>query len=500
VLGLVDGVVYIDQLGKIAIKAFDPNEQPVATLTTEDFDEFSIRRVSEDQLPNDFKATYVDQDQEFTQRTVVTQNQALINKVNNKNTQSIDLTGFKDLVTASKRLTEIMKNSTYPAAEIDFSTPNLAQSLRVPGEILQITNTDLGIENASFRITGVDNANVDKNDVKIRATQVVETLFDDTFFVVGGTQQRRPDLSLQAFDHVRAFELPYNKQTGYDPAFLMLVSRKLQIETGYAVLFSQQPSQDYVFFNNFVNFSQRGTLVQEYPVTRQIDEEVGIIYETDSFDPEFTPISGQQLFQLARFAVVGNEIIAFRDIQPLGNNQYKLIGNIRGVLNTPRESHAANSEIWLTNLGDNILQGIEMQEFYLKLLPRFRGEVFPPDTVAPIQVNTTNKAKQPRNPARIEAVRNSNIVAIQIFPNSPDIDGNGQGIPANVAPGAPPYPFTGDFIYEYNAMSEVINSDSHEIDLPGQFDLTIKSRRFGLLSQGLTLQIGSQDGTYITNN
>lgn len=500
VLSFIDGTVFIDQQGKISIKAFDPNESAVATLTTEDFDDFSIRRVSEDQLPNDFKATYIDEEQEFTQRTVVTQNQALINKVANIKNKSIDFTGFKSLETASKRLIELMKVSTYPAAEIDFTTASLAQSVRVPGEIIEVSNTDLGITNASFRITAIDNANINKNNVRIKATQVVETLFDDNFFVVGGTQQQRPDLSLQAFENIRVFELPYNKQTEFEPAFLLLVQRRLQIETGYSLLFSSESDQDFTFFNNFSNFSLRGTLTQEYPLTKSIDETVSIFFECTLFDPEFTPISEKQLYQLTRFAIIGNEIIAFRDIEALGENQYKLTGNIRGVLGTAPSVHNAESEVWLTNIGDNVLQGINLEEFYLKMLPIFQSTVFPPDTVTAVEVNTTNKAKQPRNPARLEATRTGSTVNIQIYPNSPDIDGNGQGIPANSAPGIAPYPFTGDFIFEYNSTQEIINSDQHVVTLAGDFDLTVKSRRFGLESTGLTLAIGSVNDKYKTTN
>src|SRR3990172_1157808 len=137
VLAQVEGSVFLTTEGKYGIKAFDPNEAPVEILNADDYFEFSMRRVAYTQLPNDFRGNFIDQDQDYSQRTVVSQNQAVIELTGNRITQSLDLSAFRDLNTASKRIFEIMKQLSYPDLEIDVRT-HLGFSELVPGDVIEI--------------------------------------------------------------------------------------------------------------------------------------------------------------------------------------------------------------------------------------------------------------------------------------------------------------------------------------------------------------------------
>lgn len=496
VLSQVEGSVFLTTEGKYGIKAFDPNEAPVEILNDDDYFEFSMRRVAYTQLPNDFRGNFIDQDQDYSQRTVVSQNQAVIELTGNRVTQSLDLAAFRDLNTASKRIFEIMKQLSYPDLEIDVRT-HLGFSELVPGDVIEINNSDFGITSAEFRVVSIDQSAIESNEVRFKARQVIENLFDDNFLVAGGTEQVPPDTDLDPFTNIRIFELPYNNITGFNPAFLILVARPNLIETGFEVLFSLSPTADFVSRGILTTFSQKGTLSAAYPVNEAIDDATGILYDPVDFDPEFSPISRANLFSEFRVAVIDNEMIAFQDVQAEGPVNYRLKGCIRGIALTPVESHSSGAAIFICNVANNILQSAEASTFYLKLIPRFGNKSLDPSLVSSIQVTVANKAKKPRNPSRLKATRSGSNITLEIWPNSPDVAGAGQGIAENVTDTAPhPFPHTGDFEVSYLSTKTYIQDTTTTIVQAGAVAITVKSRRFGLLSDGLNVNVGAGDGVY----
>jgi hypothetical protein len=502
VLQFVDGIVFIDHDGQYSIRAFNPLDTATETFNDDNYYEFTLRRTDYSQIPNDFKASYTDAAQDYTRRTIVTQNPAVMFLTGNRKTESIDLSAFRDISTASKRLFEIMKTLSYPTLEISFKTDLFGSNL-LPGEVIEINNSDFSIVSAEFRVLHIDHAEIEKNEVKVKGKQMSETLFDDNFFIAGGTDWTLPDFTLEELTNVRIFELPFmslNGPTGFEPAFLILAPRKAGFETGYTVLYSQQPTTNFENIGFFTTFCQTGTLDETYPVTHTIDESQGILYTPQLFDPEFDPISENQLFTTLRAAIIEDEIIAFQDIAP-ESSSYRLTKCIRGVLNTPISSHSIGTRIHIVTFQNNIIRSIEAQTFYLKILPHFQRNVIDASSVTAISHTLTSEAKQPRNPGQLVATRTGSNIQLEIFPNSPDIPGAGDGSPDIGSDTAPhPFPFSGDFQIEYDATTLFLFNTITNFTRAGAFTVTVKSRRFGFISDGLALSVGAGDGVYkITN-
>ncbi len=496
VFSQVDGVFFVDQDGKYSIKAFDPAETPEETMVDDDFKEFSMRRPAETQLPNDFKFTFIDENQEFSKRVIPRSNQGLIFKINERIPRSVDLTGFRAIDAATQRAIDITEEATFPAAEYNIVTSHLGFSTLNPGALVDITNEQLGISSHKARVLEIDLPNLDSNSNRIKLRQVTEDIPPGFSIADSGSSQTVLDLSLEAMTNIRVFELPYNKFTGFEPSYLMLCRRQKGFEDGFECQFSQQASSDYISKGIFTQFSQHGTLDEAYPVTTAIDTDQGILYTPTDNDPVFNSISDDELFLRARFAIIGNEMIAFEDIAPEGGG-FRLSRCIRGALGTPIESHSTSAEIWLVDVGDNILRDIAVNSFFVKLRPLFQGNSIDLSLVTEIAVTGTNKAKKPRRPGRVTVSRFGSNLTTTIYPNTPDIDGYGQGLPSDVIPPLQPYPFEGEFLMDDGTGETVWLVSQKNFMKSGAFTLTIKHRRFGLVSDAITVNVGASDGLYI---
>lgn len=496
ITGALDASLVVNTEGQYVLKIKDPDADPEDTISDDDYSDFKAKRVTYAQVPNDFKATFKDKEQDYTVRTVVAQNQAALLLNENLVTESIDLNFFSTAEIASKRLTEIMKNTSYPALEIDVST-HLGFSHLLPGAKIRVINTKLGILSADFWITEISKKDLDKNEFSFKARQATETLFDDVFQTQGGSLAEPQSLDLEEFDNVKFFELPYTSQYGFNPALLCLVNREKGFETSFKLQISQEEDSGYQDVGVFSSFSQAGFLAEEYPITRNIDSEQGILYTPVRRDPRFNTISEAELFTMPRYAIIGNEILAFQTVTNEGSD-IRLTNVIRGLFNTPREVHIVGKQIFLVNLGGNVLQGIPFSTFYAKAIPQFQSQVFDPSEVTPILVTITNKAKKPRAPGYVKVTRAGSSITAEIWPNTPDIAGFGSGIPSIIStPSAPPYPFYGDFLVDYETGSVVLTTTSiANFTKSGAFTLTVNSRRFSLSSDDYVVEVGADDGEY----
>jgi len=100
ILNALDAAIAENSAGKIVLKIRDPLSSVVDTLTDDDYLDFKPKRVTYDQIPNDFKATFRDEDQDYTTREIGDQNQAALYLSGNTVTESIDLKIFRNCATS----------------------------------------------------------------------------------------------------------------------------------------------------------------------------------------------------------------------------------------------------------------------------------------------------------------------------------------------------------------------------------------------------------------
>jgi len=287
VLSYVDGVLYVDDADKFVLKAFDPLESSEETINTEDFLDFKLSRRGWNDTYNDFKGNYVDEDEDYSKRTLMAYNPANIRMTGDKRQRVVDLTAFRDKTTASKRLWDVMRWLSYPEAQIEFATTLKFHNLQ-PGSVVEINHTDYDIVSGEFRILTKDVSEIDSNKLKFKATQMVETLFDDHFAEGGGTDWDPLDITPDPLVYQKIFEMPYTSQLGHSPAYLVLAARVNSFETGYLVVFSPD-NTDYQGYGRMDRWSQRGTLDETYVgTTDEIDDDIGILYTPRRFTKKST--------------------------------------------------------------------------------------------------------------------------------------------------------------------------------------------------------------------
>lgn len=493
----VDGAVSFTAENKIYLKAFRDTDVASEVITTEKFREFQFTRRSWEDVFSDFRSNFIDEDQDYTERTIRVRNGAVARLIGYRKQKTIDLTAFNNLTTASDRTWELMKKLSYPEAQVTCKLGMEYSEVKV-GDIIEISHTDYGLVDVDFRVWEVDASQIDSNEITFRLVQNLEGLFDDNFQMGGGSQWVTPSYDPLILAYQDWFELPYNNLTGEAPAFLLLAARK-GVEDGFQLLWSTTGS-DFTVQNIYSSFSQRGTLNQTYPLTIAIDDgDEGIVFTPYRNDPAFETNSRTNLFAAMRFALINKqELVAFQNIEPIDATRWRLTGIIRGVMNTSVVSHASGQVIWLTSIANNILTGLAVNDFYIKLLPKFGGKIIDAGSASQMHIVGITKASIPWPVSRIEVVKVGSTNTTKIWPTSSLF--NGAGIePGTVQVDQWPPAFVGDIQWYTNYDSTIQTEPLAEFTITraGAFTVYVRHRRSGKFSEWKSLAVGASDNTYI---
>ena len=498
VLGYVDMTTFRDNLGRIGVRALSENDTFSESITKEDITKFSMSRPTWSQVPNEFVATFTSESDNFKTATVKTINPAAAMLAGSIISSTRDLKAYRDASTASKRITEIMKRESYPQAQFKIETSE-KYSLMLPGDILRLSHDDYNIVSTDIRLTQVDISELETNKVNLQGVQHSESLFDDVFKIAGGGEFStiKQDFTLVEAPFVKIFELPYLNE--FSDKYLMLVERSGFFETGYLVQTSPTISGDYTTTLESTTFSLRGTLNAAYNGDgTAIDDTVGFEITFTKFDPEFDSIDrAEQLFTEQRFAIIGDEIMSFATVTITSPTSLRLDGIVRGVFNTPIQSHSVSAEVWLTTFEDNILNNLAFSDFFVKVLPQFINDTLSPGLATAINVTSTGKVLEPREVSLIKATKTGGNVLVELFPNVVGIPGAGD---LNVAEPYGDRPFNiGGATFEIsgNFTTQTIAADSVTVT-PGAFPeiITVKTIQNNRVTTGITVNVGTLDGVY----
>jgi hypothetical protein len=256
---------------------------------------------------------------------------------------------------------------------------------------------------------------------------------------------------------------------------------------------------NYVNQGSFSTFSQRGTLDVTYNPAGAIaiDDEVGILYTPYRDDPEFQTLDRDEFFSVSRFALMGNELVGFQTITPEGVNSFRLGGIIRGVMNTVPASHSAGSEIWICSLGNNVFTGAGVDDFFVKMLPKFGSNVLDPGLAAAIHVVGTAKARTPWDPSRIQVVKTGSSNVVSVWPTSQLFAGGGVESGQIQVDQWPPA-MVGELEYYLSVATTIVVETNFEfvVTRAGGFTLYVRQRRSGKTSAWKSVVVGAGDGTY----
>jgi hypothetical protein len=500
----VDGTLRQDSQGRFELKAYkDTDTYDVEITEKEDFKKFTFTRRTWDDVYTDFRANFTDNTQAYTQRTVRVRNTAVQEIIGYPRQITIDLSAYTYLASASARLWEMMKRLSYPEARISCTVSLKYASYRV-GDVVRINHEDYGIEDADFRITKIQLGKAESNEINWELTQMIEGIFDSNFVTSGGSEWSLPDYTpVAGYDH-DVYELPYTTTYGREPAYLCLIARK-GVETGFEVQWSATGT-DYKSKGRFTSFSQHGSLDEEYPATTySIDDETGILYTPDKDDPTFLDLARGDLFTTQRVAILGNpqlstaELVTFQTVSPEGGgSQYRLGGVIRGLLNTPISTHSIGTEIWVTNVNNNVITGIANSSFYIKMMPYFGTEQLDASSAPAVTVTYQKKGETPWPINAVKVTRSGSTCSVEVVLTAQH-NVKGAGIYAaesqNLATN-----YETSFQYWNNIATSPVSESGRDWNYTqaSAHTLSVRHYRDGNFSDTIQVTVGAGDGEYLS--
>jgi len=503
VLSYVGGAYGRTNDDKHYVKAFDPNDSSVATLNKEDFIDFNITRRNWYDTYNDYKATFLDRTKDYTERTIGATNVANQRLQGRSKPMSIDLKGFIDITAASKRLWEIMKTESYPYATLDFRT-NMSFFEVLVGQVITINHSEYGISSKRYRIISKEVSDSKTNELRFNAIQMVEDIIDDNYIEGGDPLWTRPVVEPEALVKQQLFELPYHPDYGHARAYLCLCARENSFETGWRT-FVSTTGTDYQNYGVFQGWSQNGTLDETYvATTNEIDDDIGILYTPYRDDPFVDSIGRADLFALERYAIIGDEIMKFQTVTPVGSNSYRLTGVVRGLFNTDIVQHNSGATIWLTYpRPGNILTGVGADDFYVKFAPFYGDNIIDLSDASAIHFTSASiedKASTPWPPCAIKATRSGSSVSLEWWPTNQDNPGAGI-VAASSQTTTVPMLYDQDF-EAYNSIDgigavAVVDGTTDNYNTASGFTYYVRARWNGRVSDWVSVVVGTGDGDYI---
>ncbi len=507
ICNLCNCILKYNENGQIELVIFD-NLQESKAIIEDEFISFELSKPSINELPNDFKANFVDRDTN-TVKTIHLENLALKEASGKVNSVTYDLTMINNEETALKILSNIIKKESYPKMTLRMKLPLKYSFLNI-GDIVYIKNSELGLE-GEFRILGITEEIYKEQSVELTLLQNSEIEIDNINENIIGNSSTRDssqiNINLVPFQNIKIFELDYTNIYKDTPAFLILVSREIGIETGFAVYYSFTGS-DYKLYGIFDTFSSVGELTKDYPnSTYEIDDVVGIQFKLyNDFDFHYDNISRTDLFTTRRFAIIGNELLTFQNINPVGDTDYLFTGVVRGLNWSAKESHNIGDKIFISEFDNNVLSGSNFSTpFYLKIVPVFGNKTLSLEDVEPIYVEPTMKARRPITPEKVIATRdNSNPanVNVDVFVVSKTSGiGAGKNNP-DTTTDQYPFEYEGIIVAQINDEPEMyFDSPNFTIEnRPEAFTLKIKTRWNGFDSNVITVNVpnsGNNSGNTI---
>lgn len=506
VLSFVGGIFFLDNDNLYGIKSLDPNEGHTHTIAetidgNSDCISVKIQTKTWSDTFNIFNGNFQSKDLNETKRVVTVKNSASIALLGRKLPKNVDLSGFRDQDSATKRLTEIMKNESYPSSSIEIEVFLDFLDVQV-GNIIKFSSETYGVTESYFRIIHKDITNIDENKITLIGEQVVEKLNSSSFTTPSvAAIWVKPNHIPLALSHIDLMELPRNPVTKNDTVLLILASKRTGLEEGFA-LYGSSTGTDYTLLKYFTSYSQKGILTEAYPsTTNQIDDWTGILYTPYNEDPSFFSVSRTDLFSglYFRLAFIGTEILGFQYYIYEGATDVRLKGVVRGLFNTAIGAHAIGTAIWISDLVDcSLVIPSSINTMYYKISPVVLGQNVPLANITAKVITYTRIAKIPWNVNKIKATRVGDNVTITWYPVDYGNNGAGTVNESTNAPNPMIINSTLSFVYylSYDSTNIYVTSTSCVISRAGNFNFYIATREGAYLSTFKYVYVGSTDGDY----
>ena len=207
---------------------------------------------------------------------------------------------------------------------------------------------------------------------------------------------------VQALGYEKLIEAPWGFKETSTPQIVFLAARGDLVSNGFN-LWKQRSDLSYRDIGAFDNFAQRGQVVSEYPAdTLLIDDYLGIEVQFDSLDNDLDEITFLEAQQNRLLIFVGNEILSAWEPQLIAAGRYRLWA-IRARYDTRRETHPANTEVWVALRDDLAMRSDDMSPPVktFKLQPFLLQSEFDLALADPISITLQKRGYRPLAPLNL---------------------------------------------------------------------------------------------------
>lgn len=303
--------------------------------------------------------------------------------------------------------------ASYPFAMLQLVANRKAFKLEV-GDCFKYTYLKHGINEAVFRVLQKEEQELESENIVINAIEdfyFISRVIDEYTIPTDNTIPR-PDYTLIPFIKQMAMEIPYAMTDNIDPEILLIASRESQYDLGFDAYISLDNGVSYsTLSDNVGNLVPFGQVVDfAYPKTYMIDDtEIGFIVEfRNEADAALVQTTTwvNTIAGVEHIALLGNEIIFFKNIEPVSGLKYRITNIIRGRMDTVKVDHAIGTNFYMLSRDlmflshEEIVVGINRD---FKLVPynaRKRGDI---SLATPIDFDIVGRWRTPYIPGNFNA-------------------------------------------------------------------------------------------------
>lgn len=322
------------------------------------------------------------------------------------NSKTVRLGLFSSEKPASWMARRIQKNESYPCAKMDV-TVNRDLIRCQPGDMVGVYYIwpSGALINAYMRVMAVKEDGPDSEDIVLSLSEDPDVMGYDMDRPVGMDPYYNEGATLNPFVYQRAIEAPYII-SGADVQIVTLATRVSGNEQGYNIYYSSD-GVNYSLQGNSKFFNPSGTLVLNLPITDDIDWN-GFQVDMEPRDIAYiSSVNEVDIYGYTNMAVIGDEILTFRDFTPITATRYQLNQVTRGRFGTLQAEHAAGARMYFLGNGRMGVLNIDAlsagSTAYIKLQPYdARGSILVSQATA-MTVNLTGEALAPYAPVNLEA-------------------------------------------------------------------------------------------------
>lgn len=405
ILRHVDGVMYSDPVTGLIDFALARADYVVADLPLygpSEISEVTPSRISWDETKNTIKAQYLDQAQNYTERSVQAQDLANITARNGTiDAESIQFLGFTNSTNAAFAASRALKTLSYPLAKISVKMNRKGWKLR-PGSVFRLTWPPYNIEDVVVRVIAADYGDSMSSQLAFDVVEDIFAVASNIYTVPAPSGWVNPSGPPIAVAAQYAFEAPYQVVMQEQRYAIIAAARSGGTDLGFNVYHDPAGGASYVESTTENGFTPTATLKNAYAASTAAVDATGFIVQgtidvrqLENADTASWLAGGSLL--LVKSAA-GEELMAWQTVADLGGGEYQIGNVIRGVYDTVPLAHDAGSRVWFVTDG----LALTSEEPYSangtvtgKVLPYNPRGVLPIASAAQFSVALAERAKKP---------------------------------------------------------------------------------------------------------